>query len=75
MLGLRLLLTLSAILKQCIRDILGHVDVSTTEIYARADTEMKRKAIEASCKDILPDENFQDWNENINIMSFLNSLC
>ncbi len=58
-----------------IRDILGHVDVSTTEIYARADTEMKRKAIEASCKDILPDENFRDWNKNINIMNFLNSLC
>lgn len=58
-----------------IRDILGHVDVSTTEIYARADTEMKRKAIEASCKDILPDEYFQDWNKNSNIMSFLSSLC
>lgn len=58
-----------------IRDILGHVDVSTTEIYARADTEMKRKAIEASCADILPDENFRDWNESSNIMSFLNSLC
>jgi len=25
-----------------IRDILGHVDIATTEIYARADTEMKR---------------------------------
>ena len=31
--------------------------------------------VEASCKDILPDENFRDWNVNINIMSFLNSLC
>lgn len=58
-----------------IRDILGHVDVSTTEIYARADTEMKRKAIEASCEDILPDENLRDWNENSDLMSFLNSLC
>lgn len=58
-----------------IRDILGHVDVSTTEIYARADTEMKRKVIEASCEDILPAENFQDWSESSNIMSFLNSLC
>ena len=29
-----------------IRDLLGHADVSTTEIYARADTEAKRKAIE-----------------------------
>ena len=27
-----------------IRDILGHVDLSTTEIYARASTEAKRKA-------------------------------
>lgn len=58
-----------------IRDILGHVDVSTTEIYARADTEMKRKAIEASCEDILPSGGFKDWNESSNIMSFLNSLC
>ena len=58
-----------------IRDILGHVDISTTEIYARADTEMKRKAIEASCKDILPDEDFRDWNESSDLMSFLNSLC
>lgn len=58
-----------------IRDILGHVDVSTTEIYARADTEMKRKAIEASCEDILPDGDFRDWNESSDLMSFLNSLC
>ena len=29
-----------------IRDILGHVDVSTTGIYAKADMEMKRKALE-----------------------------
>ena len=31
-----------------IRDLLGHADVSTTEIYARADAETKRKAIENS---------------------------
>ncbi len=29
-----------------IRDFLGHVNIKTTEIYARADTETKRKAIE-----------------------------
>lgn len=29
-----------------IRDILGHVSVQTTEIYARADSLQKRKAIE-----------------------------
>ena len=31
-----------------IRDILGHVDLSTTEIYASASTEAKRKALEAA---------------------------
>ena len=30
-----------------IRDLLGHSDVATTEVYARADTEMKRQALEA----------------------------
>jgi hypothetical protein len=31
-----------------IRDLLGHADASTTEIYARADTDAKRKAIESA---------------------------
>ena len=29
-----------------IRDILGHVDVSTTEVYARANMAMKQAALE-----------------------------
>ena len=28
-----------------IRDFLGHVQIETTEVYARADAEMKRKAL------------------------------
>ena len=32
-----------------IRDFLGHSEISTTEIYARCDSEQKRKAIEAAC--------------------------
>jgi hypothetical protein len=28
-------------------DILGHVGISTSDIYARADTESKRKALES----------------------------
>ena len=31
-----------------IRDILGHVDISTTEIYARVDAEKKRAILEKS---------------------------
>ena len=57
-----------------IRDFLGHVDYSTTEIYARIDTEMKRKAIEDACKDITPDQQFSDWNENDDLMLFLRNL-
>ncbi|ODA39972.1 hypothetical protein DSBG_3263 [Desulfosporosinus sp. BG] len=38
-----------------IRDFLGHSDCSTTEIYARADSEMKRKAIENAYPELVPD--------------------
>ena len=34
-----------------IKDILGHTDVSTTEVYARADTEMKRKALQSHAQE------------------------
>jgi hypothetical protein len=36
------------------RDLLGHADVSTTEIYARADPETKRKAIENAYESLTP---------------------
>jgi site-specific recombinase XerD len=56
-----------------IRDILGHVDISTTDIYARADTQSKRKALENAFPDITPDV-LPDWNRNENLLGFLNSL-
>jgi len=37
-----------------IRDLLGHVSVQTTEVYAKADSEAKRKALVAASKNILP---------------------
>ena len=36
----------SGISLDMIRDFLGHVDVTTTQIYARANLEMKRTALE-----------------------------
>lgn len=33
-----------------IRDILGHVDLSTTEIYARASTEAKQSPRSRPCR-------------------------
>ena len=39
-----------------IRDLLSHVDIKTTEIYARANTDMKRKALENAYKNVAPSE-------------------
>jgi integrase/recombinase XerD len=38
----------SGVSLEIIRDFLGHADVKTTQIYARANLEMKRKALEKS---------------------------
>lgn len=56
-----------------IRDFLGHVDLKTTEIYARADTEMKRKAIENVHPDLI-DSNLPDWNKDQALLSWLAEL-
>lgn len=37
-----------------IRDMLGHVSIQTTEIYARADSKQKRQALESAYIDIIP---------------------
>ena len=56
-----------------IRDILGHVELATTDIYARASTEAKRKALEAAYTDIVTD-NLPEWNQNPGLLSWLTSL-
>ncbi|MBC8509284.1 MAG: tyrosine-type recombinase/integrase [Chloroflexi bacterium] len=57
-----------------IRDFLGHSDCSTTQIYAKADTETRRKALEAVYVDILPTTELPDWSDDKNLMDFLISL-
>jgi len=57
-----------------IRDFLGHSSVVTTEIYARADSEMKRKAIESVYTDLSPLE-MPKWEENEDLMYWLQNLC
>ena len=57
-----------------IRDFLGHCNVVTTEIYARADTEMKRKAIESVYMDLSPVD-IPNWEENEDLMYWLQNLC
>ena len=56
-----------------IRDFLGHVDLKTTEIYARADTETKRKAIENAYPDLI-DNNLPDWSQDQALLSWLSEL-
>ena len=56
-----------------IRDILGHVDLSTTEIYARASTEAKRKALEAVYDHVVSAE-LPEWNQNPDLLDWLTSL-
>jgi len=56
-----------------IRDILGHVDLSTTEIYARASTEAKRKALEAAYTDIVTDD-LPEWTKDLGLLDWLTNL-
>ncbi len=56
-----------------IRDILGHVDIASTDIYARADTESKRKALENAYPNITPGD-LLEWNRDANLLEFLNNL-
>ncbi len=45
-----------------VRDFLGHVDIKTTELYARANLEMKRAAIEKVSPAPVP--KIPSWKEN-----------
>ena len=56
-----------------IRDILGHVELSTTEIYARASTEAKRKALEAAYQDIVTSD-LPEWNQDASLIDWLANL-
>lgn len=56
-----------------IRDFLGHEDIKTTEIYAKCDTELKRKAIENAYPDLV-DSNLRDWNKDAALLEWLSNL-
>ncbi len=56
-----------------IRDFLGHSEISTTEIYARCDSEQKRKAIEATCPETVRAE-VPMWQNDTSLLGWLQSL-
>ena len=59
-----------------IRDILGHVSVQTTEIYARADSKIKRESLEKASFDIIDKEIGElSWEKDKKLKSFLKSLA
>ena len=56
-----------------IKDFLGHADISTTEIYARADNEAKRAALEKASKHLgLPA--VSNWEQDSDLIDWLSSL-
>lgn len=56
-----------------IRDILGHVSITTTEIYARADSKQKRIALEKAYVNLNPKEK-PTWQNNQNLITWLKSF-
>lgn len=58
-----------------IRDILGHVSISTTDIYARADSKAKREALEKAYANAMPDANKdKEWERNKDLRDWLRGL-
>lgn len=59
-----------------IRDILGHVSIQTTEVYARADSKQKREALETAYIDIIPQiENVtRSWEKDSKLKAWLKGL-
>lgn len=55
-----------------VRDFLGHADIKTTELYARANLQMKRAAIEKISPTPVPD--VSSWKENKTLLEWLQRL-
>jgi site-specific recombinase XerD len=56
-----------------IRDFLGHADVTTTEIYARADLDMKRRALEKIETPVAP-YSLPSWHDDSELLTWLRAL-
>jgi len=56
-----------------IRDFLDHVDLKTTGIYARTDTETKRKSIENAYPDLITGQ-LPDWSKDKELLIWLSEL-
>jgi len=57
-----------------IRDFLGHVSVTTTEIYVKVDAEQKRKALEGAYE-VPSQEIVPEWEKDKGLVAWLSELC
>ena len=58
-----------------IRDILGHVSIQTTDIYARADSKQKREALEKAYTDVIPETGREmTWKKDAPLLEWLKGL-
>jgi len=57
-----------------IRDLLGHVSVTTTDIYLRANTETKRKALESVYTEVVT-QDIPVWYEDTDLLHWLQEFC
>ncbi|MEN6455289.1 MAG: tyrosine-type recombinase/integrase [Prolixibacteraceae bacterium] len=59
-----------------IRDILGHVSIQTTEIYARADSKQKREALEAAYISVIPSQSNEGaWEKDSKLKIWLKNFA
>ena len=56
-----------------IKDYLGHADISTTEVYARADNEAKRAALEKATE-LFDLPKVSHWEQDVELIEWLSSL-
>ena len=57
-----------------IRDLLGHVNVTTTEIYLRANTETNRKALDSVYVEVVTLD-LPVWVEDTDVLNWLQVFC
>ena len=58
-----------------IRDHLRHSQLATTQIYAKADTQIKSEIIRKSGLRIASEDLIKDWRDDKKLMSELRSIC
>lgn len=63
----------SGVSMDIIRDFLGHVDINTTQLYARANLEMKRKALDPAAANS-PVPAIPSWKQDVSLLQWLHSL-